>query len=156
MRWSACGRLLASGSDDRSLRLWSIPQATQAAAVPINSSMTCLAGTTSQAVGAAQVAVGTQRGATVELQPLRTLWGHGGRLWDCCFGSGGWAGSSSVGTDDSDAGCGSSASWTGGLGSFLVTASEDCTCRVWCLATGRQLAAVQVRLTSQEVGTSSR
>ena len=149
MRWSPCGRLLASGSDDRSLRLWSIPQATQASVGPINGGVACLAGTTSQAAGAAQAAAGTQRGSTVELQPLRTLWGHGGRLWDCCFGGGAWAGSSSVGTDGSDAGCGSSASWTGGFGSFLVTASEDCTCRVWCLATGRQLAAVQVRRAPQ-------
>ncbi len=100
--------------------------------------------------------------SVAELQPLHTLWGHGGRLWDCCFGGGAWAGGCDAGiggSGDSGANSGNSSgsgggsgsslgsgSWTGGLGSFLVTASEDCTCRVWCLATGRQLAVLEVRV----------
>ena len=96
VRWSPCGRLLASASDDRSLRLWAIPE-------PALES------------GAAAAAVHQP------LQAQRVLWGHAARLWDCAF----------------DGGPGSSR--------FLVTASEDCTCRVWCLATGGLLATVQVR-----------
>jgi WD40 repeat protein len=53
----------------------------------------------------------------VLLQPQRVLWGHTARLWDCAFDGG---------------------------GAFLATVSEDCSARLYCIATGQLLCTVQV------------
>lgn len=51
----------------------------------------------------------------VDLQPSMVLWGHTARIWD------------------------------GQLhGGFAITASEDCTCCLWDVSSGRQLARIQV------------
>lgn len=106
VRWSTCGGLLASASDDRSLRLWSIPPAHAATA------------------GAACAGeAGAPATEPALLQPRHVLWGHTARLWDCCFGGGGVA---------------------GGSEGFLATVSEDCSCRLWCLATGQLLGTIKV------------
>ncbi|KAL4446854.1 hypothetical protein ABPG77_008098 [Micractinium sp. CCAP 211/92] len=103
VRWSPCGRLLASASDDRSLRLWDVPALPPAAC------------DSSRGGGSSGGESDGRAAALRTLQrPRHVLWGHTARLWDCCYGG----------------------------SSFLVTASEDCSCRLWCLATGSLLATV--------------
>ena len=137
MRWSPCGDLLASASDDRSLRLWRIPPTASAAgaagalagtgadAAANGSSSTSSSSAEAEGVGAGEAS----------LQPWRVLWGHTARLWDCAFGG------------NSNTGLGSDISSIGSSSSFLVTASEDCSCRLWCLASGQLLATMQVGCT---------
>ena len=132
VRWSPCGGLLASASDDRSLRLWRIPPAAAAAAAAADGADFDAATNASSISGSSAEAVGA---GEASLQPWRVLWGHTARLWDCAFGG------------NSNTGLGSDISSIGSSSSFLVTASEDCSCRLWCLASGQLLATMQVGCT---------
>jgi hypothetical protein len=90
VRWGPGASLLASCSDDRTLRVWDVPPPPAGRGGPA---------------------------PHVELRPRHVLFGHGARLWGSAF-----AGDEAV-----------------------VSASEDCTCRVWDLRTGACLGRVEVR-----------
>ena len=107
VRWAPDGQTLASASDDRTLRVWELPDlapghATPAEAGPAPANAApalelpdagALAACTS-----AELAGGAA--AAVELAAARVSYGHGARLWDVQF-----------------------------CGGLVVSASEDCTCR---------------------------
>ncbi|DBA78263.1 TPA: hypothetical protein ACH3X2_008215 [Trebouxia sp. C0005] len=57
-----------------------------------------------------------QQHEVICLQAAQVLYGHTSRLWDCQFGEG---------------------------NGILVTASEDCTARVWDMTSGKQLCSLQ-------------
>ena len=154
--------MLASGSDDRSLRLWAMPPAVAGSASSSASNGGSSKGSQESSSGSLHASNGTAAGAAaLELQPQRVLWGHASKLYDFCFGGAGHASSSggigSSGSSNSGSRSGVSSSDgasknSGSHGSsFLVTASGDCTLRVWCLASGAQLAAIQVRVRGQQL-----
>eukprot|EP00884_Botryococcus_braunii_P011598 jgi/Botrbrau1/20439/Bobra.145_2s0004.1 len=189
LRWGAAGALLASGSDDRTVRLWklpaphfrsaSVPQPEAGQKLPAvtatllaaskdglpSSEASCPVSSTTQAaspsstpklfpdgsdggggggvlssgreescagenmqalpadqsvpqgqlcgVGDEPVA-GEAAAGVPELEPVWVSYGHNGRIWDVQFGDG-----------------------------FLVTGSEDCSCKIWSLATGECLATLK-------------
>ena len=72
MRWAAGGAQLASGSDDRTLRVWSIPPDPPGQPLP----------------SADDASDGGVSGAGLlpwDLRPRLVLYGHTARLWDCVF-----------------------------------------------------------------------
>lgn len=68
MRWSPDGALLASASDDRTLRVWDIPQPPP--------------------LPAAAVAAAVSEAHPALLAPRHVLFGHTAHLWDCAWGGG--------------------------------------------------------------------
>ncbi len=64
---------------------------------------------------ATEAAAAAGAGCPQVLAPAQVLWGHGARVWDCQV-----------------------------HGGLVATAAEDCSCRLWDRATGRQLAVLQV------------
>eukprot|EP00887_Chlorella_sp_A99_P003684 scaffold7.g3684.t1 len=123
VRWSPCGAMLASGSDDRTVRVWSTSALLGHPCS--NGGSPCSSSPEQDGVGGP----GPSGLRESELQPLHVLYGHTARLWDLCFLS------TSV-----SAGPGAAAAACSGL---LISASEDCTCRMWDLHTGAALATVQ-------------
>ena len=105
VRWAPDGQTLASASDDRTVRLWELPDlalvhATPGGGQPAPATTPLVAELPHAAApGSVEVAGGTW--SAVELAAARVSYGHGARLWDvqfCCAG-------------------------------LVVSASEDCTCR---------------------------
>lgn len=119
VRWGADATVLASCSDDRTLRIWDVPQPYRSSAAA-GASNGRAAGCADAGAGGAEPLHPPQPGqrdnVVRELQPRHVLYGHTARLWGTAF-----AGAAAV-----------------------VSASEDCTCRVWDLQSGACLAHIQV------------
>jgi hypothetical protein len=91
------GWRLASASDDRSVRLFALPDLDLAVAAAADGP--------SGPVAAPEL-----------VAPMRSLWGHTGRVWSCA----------AAGPE------------------LLASGAEDGSARLWCLRMGRQLAVLQV------------
>jgi WD40 repeat protein len=117
--------MLASASDDRTLRVWDIPHTASSSSSRDSSSlgsgdagggsMVPLAALNGSARPTSAAGTAGAAGAPALLQPRHVLWGHTAHLWDCAWGRG-----------------------------LIVSASEDCSCKFWDLGTGALLATIQV------------
>ena len=113
MRWAPDGSTLASASDDRTLRLWELPDLAPVAGTPARAGRALADALPALEQPAAAIRNGPApaeaaeaTGKPVELSAAHVSYGHGARLWDVQF--------------------------SGGL---VVSASEDCTCRRVALVT---------------------
>lgn len=145
VRWCHGGACLVSVSDDRSARIWAMPlwgaaqiaHSSAPASSKTSNPLSCFlpGGNIPQPSVHASPASGSATDTTAttwtsrapdlipRLRPCKTLWGHTARLWDAKI-----------------------------LGPLAVTASEDCTVKLWSWAEGRCLATLQVGESLVEVG----
>lgn len=143
--------LLGSCSDDRSARLWQVPLSgllllQQQVAARVQEAAAGAAART--AAAAAEEVEGAHT-----LQAAATLWGHTARVWDLAFLvthdqllQGADCLSSSSTTTTTNGSSSSSGNGSSSCSRLLVaTGSEDCSCCLWDVESGRQIEVLQVR-----------
>jgi WD40 repeat protein len=157
--------LLGSCSDDRSARIWQVPlvsdareqqqqQQQQLQQAPLHVPHQQQQQQLQQhcATDSSGVAAPAAESTPVVLDATATLWGHTARVWDLAFlgdqqaGPYTQAGTGAIATSVSS----SSSSSSSSSRLLVATGSEDCSCFLWDVATGQQVAVLKVGLPSHK------